>query len=193
MKYITPIIIFYSFVASTAFADSEIPPFPKVDKPSDGSCYIKQIPAKLRYITDQNHMVIGTETVEDAFVNAYKILANGKDEFLWSSVGWYANQVFLSDDCQYLVRMGNWARGSEPSSEDLAVAFYKNGEMLLSYSTADLIEKNKSVVVTTGHYFWLSEGKESLRFEQWSDTLYLKTIEEKELRFNYKTGMLKNH
>lgn len=188
MKFSYSILLYFVFITGTALADSEIAPFPKVDKPYDGSCYIKQIPAKLRYITNLNYEVIETEIEEEAFVEAYKILPDGKDEFLWSSVGWYANQVFLTNDCVYLVRMGNWARGSAPSAEDLAVAFYKNGEMLLSYSTADLIENSESVDVTTGHYFWLSQDQDSLGLSPWSDTFYLKTIEEKQFEFNYTTG-----
>jgi len=175
-------------VAQLAVADSEIAPFAKVDRPFEGSCYIKQIPAKHNYITNSNYEVIDTEIAEEAFVNAYKILRDGEDEFLWRSVGWYAHHVFLTNDCEYLVRMGNWARGSEPSAEDLAVAFYKNGELLSSYSTADLIEDKQSVDVSTGHYIWLAEGEYSLRLNQWSDTFYLKTIEGKEFEFNFKTG-----
>lgn len=193
MKYIYRITLLSLFVKSIAIADSEIAPFPKVDKPYDGSCYIKQIPAKLAYITNSNYEVIETTIEEEAFVKAYKILPDGKDEFLWSSVGWYANQVFLTNDCEYLIRMGNWARGREPSPEDLAVAFYRNGEMLLSYSTADLIQNNESVRTSTGHYNWLSADEGSLRLSHWSETFYLKTIEEKELEFNYKSGEMKNH
>ena len=60
--------------------------------------------------------------------------------------------------------------------------------MLLSYSTADLIENSESVDVTTGHYFWLSQDQDSLELSPWSDTFYLKTIEEKQFEFNYTTG-----
>jgi len=162
-------------------ADSEIPPFAKVDKPIDGSCYVKQVPTT----------IVGG--VDEDFVIAYKILPDGSDELLWKSSGWYANRVFLTDDCRYLVRMGTWARGKEPSPEDLAVAFYKNGELLNSYSTLDLIKNKDNVHVTTGHYFWQSKDREYPRLENWSDTFYVKTIEEQLIEFNYKTGELKNH
>ncbi len=184
--------VIFIFVVSFAAADSEIAPFPKVDKPYDGSCYIKQIPAKLTYITNSNHEVIETLISEEAFVRAYKILPDGKDEHLWSSIGWYAHEVFLTNDCKYLVRMGNWARGSEPSPEDLAVAFYENGELLRSYSTSDFIENKDSVRVSTGHYIWQIRDNDYPRLSTWLGTFYLKTIEAKELEFNYKTGELKN-
>lgn len=193
MKYINLVLMLCVFVAHKAVADSEIAPFPKVDKPYDGACYIKQIPAKLSYITNSSHEVIKTVVAEEAFVKAYRILPDGKDEFLWSSVGWYANKVFLTSDCQYLVRMGDWARGSEPSSEDLAVAFYKNGELLRSYSTLDVIENKKSVDVSIGHYLWQSRDSTYPRLVIPTGTFYLKTIEEKELEFNYKTGRVKKH
>jgi len=181
MKLKYSFLLFLLLAAASAIADSEIPPFAKVDSPRYGSCYIKQIPFNI------------IDGVEEDFVIAYKILPDGSDELLWKSSGWYAHRVFLTGDCQYLVRMGNWARGSEPSPEDLAVAFYKNGELLNTYSTFDLVKDKENVHITTGHYSWQSKDRKYPRLEIWSDTFYLKTIEENLLEFNYKTGVLKNH
>ena len=164
-----------------AYADSEIPRFAKVDKPIEGSCYIKQIPASIAGGIE-NHLVI-----------AYKILLDGSDEMLWRSSGWYAHEVFLTSDCKYLIRMGNWSRGQEPSAEDLAVAFYVDGELLKAYSTVELIQDKESVDRSIGHYLWQSKDTDYPYLKGWGETFYLKTIEDKVFEFNFKTGEIKNH
>src|SRR5262245_31848410 len=70
---------------------------------------------------------------------AYKATVGQADELVWQTNGWYADDAFLSDDGAYLVRLGNWPSGDKPKASDLAIAFYKSGALLKSYSTADLI------------------------------------------------------
>jgi len=190
LQYTTLLVL---LLANSVVADSEIPPFAKVDRPIEGSCYIKQIPEQFEYVTGANNIIIGRQITEEAFVSAFKIDDDGEDQFLWSSVGWYAHKVFLSPDCEYLVRMGNWARGATPSQEDLAVAFYKNGELLRSYSTADMIKNKDSVSASVSHYFWQADDADYPEFELWADSFSLKTIEGTVFKFNYKTGAIENH
>src|SRR5690349_13591614 len=47
-------------------------------------------------------------------VTALKAGFDGKDEVLWTSEGWYANQCWLTGDGRYVARMGPWARGAGP-------------------------------------------------------------------------------
>ncbi len=56
------------------------------------------------------------------------------------------------------MRLGNWPRGRELSEKHLAIAFYKDGKLLKSYSTKDLVKDPKALFVTTGHYKW-QKGK----------------------------------
>jgi hypothetical protein len=51
--------------------------------------------------------------------------------------------------------LGNRARGNTPSDRELAVAFYKHGELLKSYSTKDLVCNPMSVETTVSHYRWI--------------------------------------
>jgi len=103
------------------------------------------VPAKY----DKEHKIS-----HEAFGVAYRIDENGKQQELYRVEGWYSFEIYLSDDGTYLVQMGPWSSGSEPENDDLAVAFFKNGKMLKSYSTVDLVKDPTKVVPTTGHYFW---------------------------------------
>jgi len=85
---------------------------------------------------------------------AYELLESGSFRQLWTVSGWYAITVFLSDDGEHLVRMGNWAEGHELSKDDLAVAFYKKGMLLKQYSTADLVKDATAIRRTVSHYNW---------------------------------------
>lgn len=71
---------------------------------------------------------------------------------LWTTTDWYAFKVYLSADGQYLVRLGNLPRGRRPAADHLAVAFYKNGQLLKSYSTLDLIKDVSAVRASVSHY-----------------------------------------
>jgi len=118
---------------------------------------------------------------------AYRLAEDGTNEELWAVEDWYATTVYLAADGHHLVRMGNWPEGNRPEQEDLAVAFYKDGELLKSYSTADLVGNPNNVRPESGHYFWLS------RDERYPDLTYsnhflLKTIENKIFEFDISTG-----
>jgi len=87
---------------------------------------------------------------------AYHLQDNGSFRTLWRVKGWFAFQCFLADDGRYLVRMGDWAMGDEPSKKDLAVAFYDRDKLLNQFSTADLVKDKTKVLASVSHYFWLA-------------------------------------
>ncbi len=124
------LFILCSFV-SIVKADLPVIPFPKVTASSHGITYFTMLPEKNNY--------------ENGIGVAYKLEETGESKELWRVNGWYAFQVYLSNNGTYLVRMGNWAQGMEPSNEDLAVSFYKKGIKLKSYSTADLIKNQQTM------------------------------------------------
>ena len=75
-----------------------------------------------------------------------------EDALLWSIKGWYAFEVFLTDDAEHLVRLGSWPRGGALSAEHLAIAFYQRDHLLASYSTKELIEDESKVRRSISHY-----------------------------------------
>ncbi len=83
--------------------------------------------------------------------------------------------------------MGNWAVGCGASSEDLAVAFYKNGIELKRYSTRDLIKNSKNASCTVSHYFWQAKDEPFPKLT-YRDEFHLKTIEGVEYVFNITNG-----
>ena len=69
----------------------------------------------------------GLLTQEKAFGIAYRVEENGDFTELWKVSGW-ASGVFLSNDGQYLVRMGPWNVGHEPTGETPLLVYIKNFE-----------------------------------------------------------------
>lgn len=132
----------------------------------------------------------GTNDADDqpgAWGKAYQLQPDGDFTMLWKVSGWYAHQVYLSNDGMYLVRIGNWANGCELSDAQLAVAFYKQGQLLRQYSTKDLIKQKNSIRCSVSHYQWRAEIEEP----QWlgyDNDFYLTTIEGVEYRFSLTSG-----
>src|SRR5262245_44291637 len=88
--------------------DIEASPMPYIVAGDRGRCYVKMAP-------DNEKGGIGT---------AFQVSGSATETPLWSVSGWYAFTTFVSHDGRYLVRMGNWPRGDQPSDDHLAVAFY---------------------------------------------------------------------
>jgi len=127
-------------VPSLVFADQELAPYTYVTASELGRYYFKLVPGQ------------GTENAEGAAGTCFQVEQNGNDKVLWTTKDWYAFKVYLSMDGHYLVRLGNWPRGHEPAAEHLAVAFYKDGVLLKSYSTKDLIKDLTAVRPSASHY-----------------------------------------
>lgn len=84
----------------------------------------------------------------------YRIQPDGTRQEVYRTKGWYAFQVFVSADGRYLVQMGAWPVGRGPSREHVAVAFHRDGQLLKSYSTAELVKDPTKVRRSVSHYFW---------------------------------------
>ena len=170
------------FFISNSYADSPAMPTPKVTTSNSGAYYFKMIPTRYRY---ENSKYIEESK---AFGKAYRLNDSGEGEELWSVSGWYAFRVFISDDGEYLVRMGNWAVGYEPDKDDLAVAFYHLGSEIRKYSTLDLIVDKSNVQKSVSHYFWLDNDESYPKLSWYGHMFELKTIEGKVIQFNISTG-----
>ncbi len=154
---------------------------PRVTAAVRSPYYFAMLPAQYEYKDGQY------EEIQSARGIAYRLQEDGGSVKLWEVEGWYANTVYLSADGRHLIRIGNWPEGFEPDSDDLAVAFYHEGELLREYSTADLINNPRNVRVNAGHYFWLARDGKYPRLS-FSNHFMLKTIENRVLEFDISTG-----
>lgn len=68
---------------------------------------------------------------------------------LWT-IDWYAFEVFVSSDGRHLVRMGPWP--SDP--EELALAFYRDGEELKRYRISELVKNPEVLPHSISHFEW---------------------------------------
>jgi hypothetical protein len=112
-------------------------------------------------------------------------IAQGERILLWRVTGWYAPQTFISNDGRSLVRMGPWA--SKPITEELALAFYRDGQELKRYVVADLISDENSVQRSVSHYTWQAQNNESPGMIE-DGRFQLQTVEGKLLTFDLATG-----
>lgn len=116
---------------------------------------------------------------------AFKLLDDESSEELWRVEG-YSPEAYLSKDGQYFIRIGPWAKGREPSKEDVAVQFFRNGGLLKSYSTKDLVKDVSKVRPTSGHYFWRAKDV-NYSFLAFND-FNLKTVDGISYIFDVRTG-----
>jgi hypothetical protein len=69
---------------------------------------------------------------------------------------WYSPELyltgFLAGPSVYVVKFGSWTRGHVANTDDLAVAFYKNDQLLKEYSTLDIVKDEKNVSASVSHY-----------------------------------------
>jgi hypothetical protein len=59
--------------------------------------------------------------------------------------------------------MGPWNGGSQRKREDLALSFYRDGNLRKQYSTADLVKDASKVRRSLSHYTWLARDSELLK------------------------------
>ncbi len=96
------------------------------------------------------------ETAGAAHGAAFEVLADGSLKELWKVEGWYARQLFLSDDGRTLVRLQPSHPGRTVSKTDIAIGFYKDGALVREYHTADLVKQTDKVRHGQDSYAWLA-------------------------------------
>ena len=87
-----------------------------------------------------------------------------------------------SADGQYLARLGPWAS----HTSQLAVAFYKNGDLQHEYMISDLVEDESKLSHTVSHFFWRKDF-------DWSESrkeMLAETLDGLAYTFGYQTGLL---
>lgn len=108
---------------------------------------------------------------------------------LWDVQGWYSFETFIADDGRGLVRIGPWA--SLPMEEELAVAFYRDGQEIRRYVVGDLVENEQALQRTVSHYTWQIREvglPKLIRGNQFQ----LRTIENRVVTFDVRSGDMIN-
>jgi len=100
---------------------------------------------------------------------------------VWT-VDWYAFQVTISSNGNYLVRWGPWP--FHENYDELAVAFYKNGREIRRYAVKDLVANPDLLPRSISHYMWEKETS----FDATINVLHLETYNGEEYDFDVTTG-----
>ena len=187
MKKLLLLLLLAPALADNLKADMPMGAFSYVATSPSGMCYFEMIPP---------HVSNGMR--KEASGTAYQLSRDGLSIELWHTNGWYSSKVFLSESGHYLVRMGPWNLGQEPSKNDLALAFYKDGNLLKQYSTADLVKDKNKIVKSDSHYAWLASDVQRENYGEteprllWDNTFHLKTCDGIVYSFDIKTGSIQS-
>ncbi len=144
MKKLFAIIFVFGISISLtqlSFADDEAGNRPYVKSNEWGGFYAKSIPAESYGLKGKTKIYQVTD----------------KDDLLVHQYDWYSPNIFLdgfaaSPDTVCVVQTGAWSRGHEASAGELALAFYKTGKLLKSYSTLDTAGSANNVSSSESHY-----------------------------------------
>jgi hypothetical protein len=141
--------------AGVTLADQEASNVAHVTAGPYGRCYAKSVPEHV-YDPENAPRQAGRTDV-------YRV--ESEDDVLLERFPWFSQKLFLR--CGpggefWLVRVGPWHRGERPRQDHLAVAFYKDGQLLKSYSTLDIVKifdqddtsppRHEAVSVSVSHY-----------------------------------------
>jgi hypothetical protein len=173
MKYWVPAA--FMFMPLLANADQENAPYAYVKASDSGTCILKMVPGS---------KPSGT---------AYKISENGALEEQWRVEGWYSFEVYVSNNCQHLIRLERSPRLYESPEKDVVLWFYKGGKLVKLYKSQDLIRDQKNLLHSKSHYQWQINTQYHPSYEEMGvlegfPTFKIKTIEKQIITFNVATG-----
>jgi hypothetical protein len=140
-------LLIAAVLSPAARADSFRAPYPHAVTSANGRYVFKMVPSR-------EEAFVHEESPPGAGI-AYRVNADGELTEIWKTSGWYSRDIFLGSDGATLVRLGASMSGDGPSRDHVGVAFYREGKLLKSYSTAELIKDRTKVSVTASHYEWL--------------------------------------
>ena len=168
------LIFFFLLLDSILIADQESWPEPHVITSINYKYYFKMYPDSIDSYDDNKGYGI-------AFKRTHQL----EDSLLWKVSGWYAFSVFISNDGNYLVRLGNWP--DKPRLKiDLAIAFYNRGELIKSYSTSDIIKDSTKIRYSVSHYSYYNRYE----FDAWYNKFKLVSVDDIIYTFDIKTGKI---
>ena len=163
-------------LTSSASADREPMPTPKVFASPLNSFYLKLVPSP-----DFD------EGKSQGFL--YRV-TDGEDELLYRSDGWFSFDVLISTDGSYIARRGPWPRYDSPSETTPAVVFYVHGARVKTYYVSDLVDDDSDLQHSISHYRW--GGTLRWADDGEPDILQIRTVEDKIVRFNIRSAEIVN-
>jgi hypothetical protein len=155
-------------LATPALADQEASNVAHVAAGPHGRCYAKSVPA---YIYDPDG-----EPRQQGHTTLYRVGDGDSDDVVENRFDWFSQKLLLrcgpANDT-LVVRVGPWQRGHDPRADHLAIAFYRGGTLLKSYSTLDIaggekakdggISKYANVSASVSHYTVFERQPEMVR------------------------------
>jgi hypothetical protein len=169
MRLVSKLFLLTCFFSTNSVADTLAKSNPFVISSSDSPYFVTMVPSKSG----------------KGYAAAIELCQDGSSRELWRIDG-YAFEAYLSKDGQHFIKIGPWPSGRAPSKEDVAVEFFKNGQLLKSYSTKDLIKDSSKVRPTSGHYFWRAKDGDYSFLS--SNSFHTKTVDGISYVFDVTTG-----
>lgn len=190
-----------SAFASSAVADDEASNVAHVVPGPYGRCYAKSVPDHVYDPED--------EPRQQGRTIVYRV--GDSEDVMVQRLDWFSQRLFVrcgpADDI-VVVRLGPWHRGHDPHADHLAIAFYKEGNLLKRYSTLDIAggekAKNggpsifKNVSASVSHYTVFATAPEMVKIttargavfeDNW--VIRAKTVDGRLLTFDMGTGDLR--
>ena len=182
MKLIKALVSVLLLSPLAASADDEAGNSPRVFASRYGNCYAKSLPLEL-YGGKGTTKVYMVEAGTDRLVHSYN---------------WYAQQLFL--ECNVapagkpaavsVARTGPWPRGRRANASDLAIAFYRGGQLLKQHSTLDIAGTPENVSASVSHYTVLGHI-DGYRWRTSNEYAFqARTVDGRNLSFDAATGEL---
>jgi hypothetical protein len=96
------------------------------------------------------------DTLKKHFSHSGLYRTNGSQKSLWR-INWYASEVHVSSDGEHLVRIGRAdvaSMNGKPNMAQLAIAFYKNGNLTKKYLVGDLVSDPARLPKSAAGFQW---------------------------------------
>lgn len=171
------VLLFLLVLSSSGFADSPGLPYSYKKILADG---------KLVFVMLSPSII--KEPGFENYPNSGLYYNDGSNNSIWA-VDWYSGEsgVFFSSDGGCLARFGPWPglnNKGQPDLNQLAVAFYKEGQLMKQYQIGDLIVRPEILQRSVSHFTWTKR----VSFDKLSNQLSITTADAIEYIFDLCTG-----
>ena len=183
-----------------SIADQEASNVAHVASGTYGRCYAKSVPA---HVFDPDG-----EPRQQGRTSLYRV-TDGEDVLI-HEYEWFSQTLFVRcgpADHIIVVRLGPWHRGHDPKEDHLAIAFYRGGTLVRSYSTLEIaggeeaddggFSRYRNVSASVSHYTVFAKQPEFVRETVADGTVFRErwyvlgeTVDGRRLRFDIETGRI---
>jgi len=185
-------------IAGPVLADDEASNVSHVVAGPYGRCYAKSVP---RHVYDP-----GDGSRQQGTTSIYRV--DDGEDVLVHVYDWFSQRLFVRcrpGDGIIVVRIGPWQRGHDPRADHLAVAFYRRGVLVRSYSTLDIsgpelaagggFSRYMNVSASVSHYTVFASGPDFVKVTTSQGNVFTEnwqvratTIDGRSLIFDTETG-----